>query len=204
MSQALARLALTAAAAGTAALLLTACTPPASTDPTSDVQTTRTAGATATSTGNSDEPVDGEEVPDEEVPNGRIDATAAVEAALLAVPGDVVELELERERTTIVWEVGVLGADGSGTEVTIDSQSGEVLRQETLRLSSVQSTAPAVTAVQAIDIARDTVDGRVRAMDLDTEQGVVVWEVEVIGTRGGTEIYIDATSGDVVKQERMS
>ncbi len=146
----------------------------------------------------------GDSVADGEVPDGRVDAAASIEIALQAVPGDAVELGLDRRGTSIVWEVGVLGADGAGTEVSIDSRSGEVVRQESLRLSSAQSTAPDVTAAEAIAIALDTVSGRVKAMDLGTERGIVVWEVEVIGTGGGTEIYIDSQSGTVVKQERMT
>lgn len=183
---------------GAALLLLSSCAPqsPASpADPGSD--------SSATEAPSPSEGAD-EEVADEEAAEGRIDAAGAASIALEAVPGAVVELELGRQRTAIVWEAGVLGSDGSGTEVSIDSQSGEVLSQERLRLSTVQSTAPAVTAAEAIEIALDTASGRVKAMDLDTERGATVWEVVVIGTRGGTELYIDATSGTVVKQERMS
>ncbi|MFV0432604.1 MAG: PepSY domain-containing protein [Leucobacter sp.] len=201
------RLSTAVAAAGAALLLLASCASQPQSEPATDSPTTQAptdeadAAEDADGADDADDP-DGS-VADDETPDGRINAAAAVDAALQAVPGDVVELGLERERTSIVWEVGVLGADGSGTEVLIDSKSGEVVKQERLRLDSAQRTAPAVTAADAIGIALDTADGRVKAMDLDTERGAVVWEVEVIGTGGGTEIYIDATSGDVVKQERM-
>lgn len=185
-------------AAGAALLLLTSCAPEAPQASSGDSPTTQ-----SPSDGAEETPDDDAAVSDDEVPDGRIDAAAAIEAALQAVPGDVVELELERERTGIVWEVGVLGGDGSGIEVSIDSKSGEAVGQQSLRLSSAQRTAPAVTASEAVGIALEAADGRVKAMDLDTERGAVVWEVEVLGARGGTELYIDAASGAVVKQERM-
>ncbi|MFC7764805.1 PepSY domain-containing protein [Leucobacter soli] len=182
-----------------AAFLLTAC---ASETPTSQAPDISEAPSTSEAPSPTDDP-DASET--EEAPTtGNVEAAAAVDIALRAVPGAVVEAELDRERGTTVWEVGVLGDDGSGTEVTIDSQNGNVLKQERLRLSRVQSTAPQVTAAEAIEVALDTADGQVIAMDLDTERGTVVWEVEVVGTSGGTEIYIDAGTGAVLKQERMS
>lgn len=179
--------AITAILAG--ALLLTACSPGSSSNdapPPSETQTSPESSDPSA----------------EDETEGAVDARAAAEIALEAVPGAVVEIELGREGTNVVWEVGVLGEDGSGVELYIDRSTGDVLRQSTLRLDSEQRTAPAVTAVEAIDIALDASPGRVTAVDLGTERGQVVWEIEVIGTSGGMELYIDAATGDVVKQER--
>lgn len=173
-------------------LLLTSCSPgpsgnsaPAASEPASP-QTSEIA------------PAEGEA----ENLEGAMNARAAVELALKTTPGAVVEIELGRHGTKIAWEVGVLGEDGSGVELYIHARSGEVLRQGPLRLDSEQRTAPAVTAVEAIDIALDAVSGRVTAADLGTERGRVVWEVDVLGTSGGMELYIDAATGEVVKQDR--
>ena len=60
----------------------------------------------------------------------RIDRTAAEEAALDAVPGEVKETELEREGGSTVYEVEVIGKDGKLREVTVDAGNGRVLGQE--------------------------------------------------------------------------
>lgn len=193
------RLTAGALALGASTLMFTACGSPTPRTPLAVPTAAATPSPTATDTPSE---TSFEPVPDNEVSTGRIDAGSAIDTALQAVPGAVVELELGRERATIVWEVGVLGADGSGTEIYLDAQSGTVLRQGRLVLDAAQRTAPTITARQALDTARQTVEGTVKSMDLDTERGVVVWEVVVIGARGGTELSIDATTGAVVRQQR--
>lgn len=51
-----------------------------------------------------------------------------IEIALMEVPGEVTEVDLERNRGQEVYEVEILGADGTETEVKIAAESGEVLR----------------------------------------------------------------------------
>ncbi len=132
-----------------------------------------------------------------------LDATRAVERALQVVPGVVVELGSDSESGRAVWEVGVLGADGSGTEVNLDQATGDVVRQSPLQLDPEQRSAPAISAARAITIAEETVPGSVLEMDLDTDRSVVVWEVLVAADAGDRfELYLDATTGAVVKQER--
>lgn len=50
--------------------------------------------------------------------------------ALTQVPGEVQEVELEREKGMQVYEVEILGADGIETEVEIAAETGEVLKVE--------------------------------------------------------------------------
>ncbi len=60
----------------------------------------------------------------------RIDRAAAQEAALGAVPGEVKEIELEREGGSTIFEVEVGGKDGKLREVTVDAGNGRILGQE--------------------------------------------------------------------------
>jgi uncharacterized membrane protein YkoI len=53
-----------------------------------------------------------------------------IEIALLEVPGDVQEIELERERGMMIYEIEILAADGLEMEVEINAQTGEVLEVE--------------------------------------------------------------------------
>lgn len=74
-------------------------------------------------------------------------------AAIRAEGDVVVELSRDREDGVEVWEVGVLRADGSGGELYLDVQTGEVLRERALDLDSEQRSAPAVSARDAIAVA---------------------------------------------------
>jgi uncharacterized membrane protein YkoI len=51
-------------------------------------------------------------------------------AVAAAVPGDVVELELEREDGAWVYEIKVIAPDGRLLEVLVDGASGRLLEQE--------------------------------------------------------------------------
>jgi len=145
-----------------------------------------------------------EEPQDEPSIEGPLDALHAVELALqLAVGAAVVELGRDTEGGREVWEVGVLRDDGAGVELYLDAMDGTVVREQPLSLDPEQQEPPAVSAEDAIGIALATVPGTVDELDLGTEMSRVVWEVVVVADAGGEfEIYIDAESGDVLKQER--
>ncbi len=178
-----------------AAFLLTACSP--SEPPGSPDQTQSAPAATPSQTDA------GAEGSDDDSIAGPLDARLAVDRALQLVPGAVVELGRERERGVDVWEVGVLREDSTGTELYLAVDTGEKVRESTLRLSSEQRTPPAVTAREAIDVALGAVPGSIVELDLGTERGAVVWEALVSADAGGRfEVYIDAASGAIVKQER--
>lgn len=54
----------------------------------------------------------------------------AIKTAVEKIPGTVVEAELEKKHGKTVWEVEVLGADGTVTEVHIDAATGNVIDTE--------------------------------------------------------------------------
>ena len=60
----------------------------------------------------------------------KVEADAAIKAALAKAPGRVVDLELRSKSGKTVWEVDVLGADGKVIEVDVDASSGAVTDSE--------------------------------------------------------------------------
>lgn len=64
--------------------------------------------------------------PDKATPP-RVTAVDAVAAALAERPGTLTELEYDRDHGRLVWEAGVRGDDGSGWEIDIDPDSGDVI-----------------------------------------------------------------------------
>ena len=127
-------------------------------------------------------------------------AARAAQGALTAVAGDVISIDRERGST---WSVLVRGTNGRGTEVYVDATNGTVSRKQSEQLPTVaRSAAPTFTAIEAIDVAlKAQPSGAIHELDLGRDRSRVVWEIEV---RGGsnTEFYIDASTGEIVKQER--
>ena len=54
----------------------------------------------------------------------------AVNIALQAVPGTVVESEFESEDGVTLWEIEILDANQQVTEVEVDANTGEILSQK--------------------------------------------------------------------------
>ncbi|MBO1901225.1 PepSY domain-containing protein [Leucobacter weissii] len=126
-------------------------------------------------------------------------AARAAEAALAAIPGDVVSLDPENGD---VWSVELRDENGDGVELYINATTGEIVRRQAESLpSEARDGGPGVTALEAIDIALGALsDGEIRELDLDTERGVVVWEI-LARDGGEVELTIDAESGEILAQE---
>lgn len=132
-----------------------------------------------------------------------ITAQQAGELALdLVSGGAVVEIEPSREAGRNTWEVIVRQPDAAGIEIYIDAETGDVIKQEPEEVpSEAAASPPTFTAAQAMDAALAAVPGMVSEVELGTERGRVVWEIIITGDSGRIEVYVDATSGEIVKQE---
>ncbi|GAA2616416.1 PepSY domain-containing protein [Actinomadura fulvescens] len=61
------------------------------------------------------------------VQTAKVSATDAVATALRTVPGHVASVDLDQEKGSAVWEVEVIGKDGTERELTVDTATGKVL-----------------------------------------------------------------------------
>ncbi|MFX4291716.1 PepSY domain-containing protein [Streptomyces bohaiensis] len=130
-------------------------------------------------------------------------ADQVIRTALEAVPGHVVELDLDREDKH--WDVEVAGEDNREHELEISLDGGKVLHherdsddaREKVRLLSGGS----VSAADAVRIAEERVAGQVEDLDLDADDRV--WDVELRTGDGSVwELEVDLGSGDVRNVER--
>lgn len=134
-----------------------------------------------------------------------LDALGAITAAEQAIPGgSVIEADRDDEDGRQVWSVLMRDTSGAGMELYIDQESGDVIREAQEGLpGEARGDLPTLTARQGIEAALGAVagSGSVVAFDLGTEDGRVVWAVLVSAGGGQTEVYVDANTGEIVKQE---
>ncbi|NJQ00782.1 PepSY domain-containing protein [Streptomyces zingiberis] len=153
----------------------------------------------------------------------KLSVAEAVRAALEKHRGTADSAELESEASGPVWEVGVLGGQGTSYEVRIDAGSGKVLGSTEDRETEADDRAEdeaerktiagagtdlggaaeaalkkapgTVTSVEFEDADDDGTDAddRDRAVGRDG-----AWEVEVLGKDGTTrDLLVDAGNGKV-------
>ena len=142
----------------------------------------------------------------------KITQDEAINAALEKVPGTVEEVELEDEKGTIVYEIELVSTDGTEHEVEVDAQTGEVLKveaddddeneEEDSQNQAKLAKQAKITEDEAINTALEKVPGTVNEIELEVENGTVVYEIEVLSTDGTEqEVKVDAQTGEVLKVE---
>lgn len=132
-----------------------------------------------------------------------LDALGAAKAAETGVADStVVELSKDDDSGSS-WEV-LVRVDGNGRELQLD-QGGEITADQAESLSAVQrDNLPDVTVADAIKAAEKRVsDGEVTDAELTRENQRTVWDVSVEVAGGDDyELWIDASSGKVIREER--
>ena len=156
------------------------------------------------------------------VKQAKITEEAATKTALEKVPGTVQAVELEDEDGTIVYGFEIVAKDGSQQEVKIDAQTGKVAKVEADHEeengkengeenddeeNDVQNQAELVkqakiTEEAATKTALEKVPGTVKAVELEDENGAIVYGFEIVAKDGSQqEVKIDAQTGKVAKVE---
>ncbi|MFF3765062.1 PepSY domain-containing protein [Streptomyces sp. NPDC001922] len=110
------------------------------------------------------------------------DAAQAVAKALQAQPGTVASAELDDTAQGVVWDVDVLGADGTWHELKLDAGNGRVLgnhtEQEDDNGNAVKNAKTDVR--EAIAAAQKAAPGKVTSVEFDDG----AWEVELRNKQG--------------------
>ena len=132
----------------------------------------------------------------------------ATKIALEKVPGTVNEVELENEDGLIVYEFEIVGEDGSEQDLDVDAKTGEIVKveaddDENDDFSQADLAKQAkITKDEASENALEQVPGTVTEVELDDENGLVVYDVE-INAEDGTQqsVEVDAKTGKIVNVE---
>ena len=128
-----------------------------------------------------------------------VDIENAAIAASEAMTGEIIEIELEMDNAKAVWEVDIVNAANQVVTVEIDGQTGEILSTSTDDDDEAIALVNAVDLSQAINIVKAVEQGAIVEAELETEDGLLIWEVESIGASDQeTKFRVDAQTGEVL------
>ena len=155
-----------------------------------------------------------------------LSAQEAIDIATAEANGTVQEVELESEDGTPVYEVELVAASGSETEITVHANDGTVLETESEEDDgmeeddeveeddemeddemeeddeSVASDTVSLSEQEAIDTATAEASGTVAEVELESEDGTPVYEIELAASGGAeTEVTVHANDGTVLNTE---
>jgi uncharacterized membrane protein YkoI len=130
--------------------------------------------------------------------NVTVDMPGAVAIALESVLGDVIGVELERERGDIVWEIEIADERGRLVDLELDAISGSLLKRHvdddlTPDVSGFVSLNEALAAVASIET------GSFVEAELEVDDGVPVWKIKTLGSDNERQKHrVDAAGGTVL------
>lgn len=134
------------------------------------------------------------------------DLLAAAKTALAELP-DGVLTSIESENNDTQWEVKIIDSAGSKYELIV-SRDGATMsdgpREQNISDNDKQKYLDHVSAAKlsyldAVAALENHIsDGMIDELELDTENGVLVWEADVYGSDGSkNELLVDAATGVV-------
>ena len=147
----------------------------------------------------------------------KITEEEATKIALEKVPGTVNEVELEDEDGTIVYGFEIVSTDGTQQDVKVDAQTGKIVKveaddeengeekddEENDDQSQAELAKQAkITEEAATKTALEKVAGTVNEVELEDENGTIVYGIEVVSTDGTQQdVKVDAQTGKIIKVE---
>ncbi len=117
--------------------------------------------------------------------------------------GTLVKAKLDRENGVLVYEVDIVKGNQK-FEYDIDASTGKIVKKEVknLNINNNNNTNGKISLEQAKKIALDDAKGgTVVKAKLDRENGVLVYEVDIVKGNQKFEYDINATTGRIVKKE---
>ncbi|USK74769.1 PepSY domain-containing protein [Peribacillus frigoritolerans] len=139
------------------------------------------------------------------VNKGNLSEDEAIKMISEKLGGEVTQFEKDWDQP-MTYEMTVKTKEGY-QDVDVDAEKGEILSQEMEDvddedMSTQQAVETAkVSRDQAEKIALKAVDGQVTDMELDSESGTLVYELEIKQGLKEYDVVVDATTGKVLKDQ---
>ncbi|MGE7761717.1 PepSY domain-containing protein [Peribacillus sp. NPDC097895] len=139
------------------------------------------------------------------VNKGALSEDEAVKMISEKLGGEVTQFEKDWDQP-MTYEMTVKTKEGY-QDVDVDAEKGEILSQEMEdddeeEMSTQQAVETAkISSDQAEKIALKKVDGQITDVELDSENGILVYEFEINQGKKEYDVVVDATTGEVLKTE---
>lgn len=138
----------------------------------------------------------------------KLTLTQALERATQAVPGNVIEAELDKgDAAGARYELEIITPNGDNVEVWVNAMTGQTAqhkndgkakRKDLDRLEKAKASMP-----QAIAAATAHTPGTPVGAELDNHWGTTSYQVNVLQSDGVLmEVKVDATDGKVIRAKR--
>lgn len=128
----------------------------------------------------------------------------AKEKALTAFGGVVESIELERENGKMVYDIDIDNGR-EDVDLDMDAVTGEVLRSKTDwdddDRNVYRNSDDLLTQQEALDIATAEFNGKLKEIELDDDNGRMIYEIELKNGDQEAEFDIDAETGDILEME---
>ncbi|MED1725759.1 PepSY domain-containing protein [Brevibacillus parabrevis] len=139
-----------------------------------------------------------EDVPADWAKQVRLTSEQAQKIALGVQPGVIKEWKLDRAGTALVYKAEIV-QNWKETDVYVDAVTGQAWREHD---PARKQQLVKITAEAAQKIALSKVNGSIKKIKLDEDDGQYVYEVEVrTSNRQEAELEISATTGDILSME---
>ncbi|MFQ6793383.1 PepSY domain-containing protein [Thomasclavelia sp.] len=141
--------------------------------------------------------------------NKTISMDEAKEIALKEVNGEVVRYEEDRDDGRTYYEFEII-ADNKKYDLEVDGETGDIIKKEidedyvgNTNQNNNASTTATISQDEAKKIAEDRIGtgGNLIKCELDSDDGVLKYEIEIIKDNIKYEIDVNANTGEIVKYE---
>lgn len=128
--------------------------------------------------------------------------------ALEIANGTITDIELDADDRRPHYEVDVYH-DSYEYDIKFDAVTGEVLEQKRDKdddgdfadrsANSSNATEKLISSEQAVKAALAAADGTVKNVELDREDGITYYEVEIENGRTDHDVYVNAVDGSILE-----
>jgi len=139
----------------------------------------------------------------------------ALESVNTQVVGSITDVETEFSKGRTLYAIEFT-KDGIETDVKIDAESGQIIsiendrdeveseEEDSVSISEISDLGSRITEEDAKAIALQAVSGTITDIEIEREQGYIVYAVELDTSEGETDVKIDMETGKIIKIERDS
>lgn len=130
----------------------------------------------------------------------------AADIALNEESGEVVDIELDAKRGNAIYEIEIQNK-GKEADVKLDAFTGEVLSVKSNQDddddddTALPFEKGVLNINKAIKIAEEETSGKVKEVNIDLENGTLIYDFELKGNKDEVELTLDAKTGEVLDVE---